>query len=423
MFVDIAKVRVKAGDGGNGVVSFRHEKFVDRGGPDGGDGGNGGDVVLVGSRNQDSLVAFRYQKLLRAESGQNGAKQRKHGKTGKTLEVPVPVGTVVTDTHGSQLADITQDKQRTVIAHGGKGGFGNAHFVSSTRQAPKVAEKGEKGQESDLLFELKMIADVGLVGLPNAGKSTLLASVSNARPKIANYAFTTMTPNLGVVDIGNKSSLLVADIPGLIEGASQGKGLGDEFLRHVERTAVLIHLIDVYQYDVAQAYQTIQAELKAYKVNLSRRPQLVALNKADGYDEQQLKVKMTDLRKVLPRSRKLFVISAKSKIGVKELLFAASQAVKNYHTKQKTKTSKASLPIIRLQTDDDGWRVTKKGKDWTVSGAKIERFAARTDFNSDAGVDRLRDIMKKLGVIHELERRGVKPGQRINFPKHGNFEY
>ena len=251
MFIDKATVSIKAGDGGNGKLSFRHEKFIDRGGPDGGDGGDGGDVVFVASRNENTLADFRYQKELAADAGQPGGPTRKHGRSAKDLLVPVPVGTVVTDSEGNILADLAEDEQRAVIARGGKGGFGNAHFVSSRRQAPRIAEKGEAGEELQAYLELKMIADVGLIGLPNAGKSTLLSVISNARPEIANYPFTTITPNLGVVDVDGKDSLLFADIPGLIEGAAEGKGLGDEFLRHVERTAVLLHLIDAYQEDVA----------------------------------------------------------------------------------------------------------------------------------------------------------------------------
>ena len=276
MFVDKAVVQLKAGDGGNGAVSFRHEIYVDKGGPDGGDGGNGGDIILQASRNQNTLAAFRFHKLLTAQLGQPGSKRRMHGRNGRDLLVQVPVGTAVVDLDGKLLIDITEDGQKVIIASGGKGGFGNAHFVSSTRQAPRIAEKGELGEEKELVLELKMIADVGLVGLPNAGKSTFLASVSNAKPEIASYPFTTLTPNLGVVDVGDNSSLLIADIPGLIEGASEGKGLGDDFLRHVERSGVLLHLVDAYNDDVQIAFKTIYEELKAYKIDLTKRPQIVA---------------------------------------------------------------------------------------------------------------------------------------------------
>ncbi|HQU09741.1 MAG TPA: GTPase ObgE, partial [Opitutales bacterium] len=235
MFVDKAIVSVKAGDGGDGHLSFRREKFVERGGPDGGDGGDGGDVVFVASANKNTLADFRYKKELKAQDGAPGGKSRRHGKSGADLVVQVPEGTIVLSDKEEVLADLADDGASAVIAHGGLGGFGNAHFVSSTRQAPKVAEKGEPGEELNVRLELKMIADVGLVGLPNAGKSTLLSVVSQARPEIADYPFTTLTPNLGVVDIDKTKSLLFADIPGLIEGAAKGKGLGDEFLRHVER--------------------------------------------------------------------------------------------------------------------------------------------------------------------------------------------
>ncbi|HSH31590.1 MAG TPA: GTPase ObgE, partial [Candidatus Saccharimonadales bacterium] len=327
MFVDKVKVLVKAGDGGDGAVSFRHEKFIDRGGPDGGDGGDGGDVVLIASRNQNTLATFRYQQELKAEAGKPGFKRRKHVKSGQDLEVAVPLGTQVIDGEGNLLADLADDGQRAVIASGGKGGFGNAHFVSSTRQAPRVAEKGEKGQELEVTLELKTIADVGLVGLPNAGKSTLLARLSNAHPEIADYPFTTIRPNLGVVEIDKETSLLFADIPGLIEGAAEGKGLGDDFLRHVERTAVLVHLIDVYQDDIAAAYQTIQNELQAYSVDLTARPQIVALNKVDGLDEEIVADRLAELRKVLPDSTPLYAISAQSNLGVQPLLYSIKEVV------------------------------------------------------------------------------------------------
>lgn len=286
MFVDKVTVKVKAGDGGDGAVSFRHEKFIDKGGPDGGDGGHGGDVILEASRNQNTLAAYRFQRELKADPGKAGSKRRKHGRSGKDFTAQIPVGTTILSNEGEVLADLTHDGQQVIVARGGKGGFGNAHFISSTRQVPRVAEKGEEGEELELTLELKMIADVGLVGLPNAGKSTFLASVSNARPEIANYPFTTLTPNLGVVDLGKEDSLLIADIPGLIEGASQGKGLGDEFLRHVERTGVLLHLIDSYNDDISKAFKTIYAELKAYKLDLTTRPQIIALTKIDGLDDE-----------------------------------------------------------------------------------------------------------------------------------------
>jgi GTP-binding protein len=420
MFVDKVQVIVKAGDGGDGAISFRHEIYIDKGGPDGGDGGDGGDVVFEASRNQNTLAKFRFQKRLQAAGGKAGQKQRKHGKSGPDMMVPVPVGTVVTDQTSNVLADLTEDGQSTVIAVGGKGGFGNAHFTSSTRQAPRVAEKGEPGEEHELTLELKMIADVGLIGLPNAGKSTLLGAISNARPEIADYPFTTLTPNLGVVDVDEQTTLLFADIPGLIEGASQGKGLGDEFLRHVERTGVLIHLIDVWQEEITAAYQTIQDELKAYTVDLSKRPQIVVLTKIDGFDEDKLRSRLTELQAILPKRTKLLAISANSKQGVSEFLFACKDAVTK--ARKKTAPSKEQeLPVIKLKSDD-GWSVTKTDDGFVVKGKKIERFAARTDFNNPHAIQRLRDIMKKMGIMHELARQGIAAGDSITITGH-SLEY
>jgi len=425
MFVDKASVVVRAGNGGDGKLSFRREKFVDKGGPDGGNGGNGGDVVLVASRNQNTLASFRYQRELVAESGEMGGIRRKHGRSAEDLLVMVPVGTVATDEQGRLLADVDEDGKRIVIAHGGKGGFGNAHFISSTRQAPRIVEKGELGEQLKLQLELKMIADVGVVGLPNAGKSTLLSVISNARPEIADYPFTTLVPNLGVVDVDKETSLLFADIPGLIEGAAEGKGLGDDFLRHVERTAVLVHLIDAYQEDVAKAYQTIQDELKAYKVDLSARPQVVALTKIEGLDADIIKDQQTKLKKVLPKDSVLTAISAKSKDGVTELLRTVNKLVEQERARQRAAEAVVSapeVPVLTLEDQDDAWEVSKEEDAFVVKGSKIERFAQRTDFNSPAGVERLRDIMQRQGIMHELVRQGITPGASIRIGK-GEIAY
>ena len=426
MFVDKATVKVGAGDGGDGVVSFRHEKFVDRGGPDGGDGGDGGNVILQASRNQNTLVSFRYHKELFAEAGKPGFKQKMHGKSGKDLTILMPVGTVVMDADGDVLADLATDGQQVIICEGGKGGFGNAHFISSRRQAPRIAEKGEKGEVRDLQLELKVIADVGIVGLPNAGKSTLLAAASNARPEIANYAFTTLVPNLGVVDLDSKTSLLLADVPGLIEGASLGKGLGDEFLRHVERTSVLIHMIDAYQEDVVAAYQTIQKELKDYQVDLTSKPQVVVLNKIDGLDQDQVAELQAALKKVIPRGTKQFAISAASGLNVKPMLFEVKKLVDAVKLKQQKKEDKeAKLPVLRLPDSLHSWKVEKTEGGFLVTGRKIERFAERTDFSSSHATERLRDIMRKMGIVHELRRQGAGPDQKITIgkPTIGVIEY
>lgn len=424
-FIDKATVTIKAGNGGDGKVSFRHEKFIDKGGPDGGDGGDGGDVVLVASRNENTLAGFRYQKELVAPSGGAGGKSRKHGKSGQDLIVKVPVGTVAADEKGVVVADVAEDGQRAVIAKGGKGGFGNAHFISSTRQAPRIAEKGEPGEAFTLQLELKMIADVGLVGLPNAGKSTLLSVISNARPEIADYPFTTLVPNLGVVDVDKQYSLLVADIPGLIEGAAAGKGLGDEFLRHVERTAVLVHLIDAYQEDVARAYLTIQEELAAYKVDLTERPQVVALTKVEGLDQDIIKDQLSRLKKIAPKNTRLLAISAPTKQGVPELLRILKEYVQTARAHERTAEAAVQAPLVPVLTLDDqgdAWEVVREEDAFVVHGPKIERFARRTDFDSPEGVERLRDIMHKQGIMHALVRQGIVAGDTVRIGR-GEFPY
>jgi GTP-binding protein len=425
MFVDRVEVKIKAGDGGNGAMSFRHEKFIAKGGPDGGDGGHGGDVVLQASNNQNTLANFRYKKFLNAENGHPGSERKKRGRGGKDLEIKVPVGTMVLSKDGEVLADLISDGQQTVIAQGGKGGFGNAHFVSSVRQAPRVAEKGEPGEEFEAVFELKMIADVGIVGLPNAGKSTLLSVISNAKPEIANYPFTTLHPNLGVVDIDKKHTLLFADIPGLIEGASQGKGLGDEFLRHVERTSTLVHLIDFYGDGVVDAYGTIQKELKEYQVDLSKLPQVVAITKVEGADKKAVNKKIEELKKAVKRGTPVLAISSPSSEGIKELLRAVQKQAEKTKKKTDKLASKDELPVIKFVPSEDDWQIEKIDNSFLVTGKKIERFASRTRFGDYHGEQRLRDIMFKMGIMQELERKGIEPDQRIIFgdPAIGKLKY
>ena len=320
-FVDKVTIKAAAGRGGNGKLSFRHEKFIDKGGPDGGDGGDGGDVLLQANRNVNTLAAFRHKKELKAEDGHAGENRRKHGRSAPDLIIEVPIGTQASDNQGKVLVDLVEDGQRAIIAQGGRGGFGNAHFVSSRRQAPNFAEKGEPGENIELNLELKMIADVGLVGLPNAGKSTLLSKLSNARPEIADYPFTTLTPNLGVVDIDKSTSVLFADIPGLIEGASEGAGLGTKFLGHVERTAVLIHLVDGAAEDPAGDWKTVREELKAYGDIIAEKPELVALNKIDALDPETRKAKAAKLKRACGKAP--YLVSGVSGEGVQALLHAA----------------------------------------------------------------------------------------------------
>lgn len=423
-FIDKAIVNVFAGNGGDGKMSFRHEKFIDKGGPDGGDGGNGGDVILVASRNQNTLATFRYDKELKAEPGRAGGKSRKHGRSGKDLRVAVPVGTVATTEDGKMLADLTEDGQEAVIAKGGKGGFGNAHFVSSRRQAPKFAEKGEPGEEFVIQFELKVIADVGLVGLPNAGKSTLLSRISNARPEIADYPFTTLKPNLGVVDVDKETSVLFADIPGLIEGASQGKGLGHEFLRHIERTAVLVHLIEAYQENVADTYQTVRKELGEYEPSLLTRPEIVVLTKIDGLDDDIVNDLLGQLQHVAGDDAKVMAISAQSGTGLKELLYTVKNAVvKAREQRQAQEEEIDAVPVLTLDDTSAEWSVEKIEGRYVVRGARIEQFARRTDFGNEEGVQRLRDIMQRLGIMHELVRKGINAGDTIELNNAGSITY
>jgi GTP-binding protein len=424
-FIDKATVTVRAGDGGSGLVSFRHEKFVDHGGPDGGDGGNGGDIIFIASRNQNTLANFRYQRELKAPDGQGGGQVRKHGRGGKDLEIRVPVGTVVYNEEGLIVADLAEDDQRAVIAKGGQGGFGNAHFLSSVRQAPRIAEKGEDGQTYAAQLELKMIADVGLVGLPNAGKSTLLSVISNATPEIANYPFTTLKPNLGVASVDGGDGLLFADIPGLIEGAAEGKGLGDEFLRHVERTAVLMHLIDAYQEDIAGTYTTIQNELKAYKIDLSSKPQIVVLTKTEALDDEIIQDQLKSLKDVIPKGTLLLSISAQAHTGLKELLRVTQKLVAEERARvvEEEEVEANQLPRLTIQNEQLAWNVTKTGDFYVVTGHKIEKFAARTDFSNEDGIQRIRDIMKKMGIMHAVVRQGINPGEMIQISRYGKFPY
>jgi GTP-binding protein len=410
MFVDTAKVYIQAGKGGNGSVSFRREIYIDKGGPDGGNGGKGGDVIFEASENVNTLIDFRFKPELKATSGQAGAGQKKQGKSGEDLIVKVPVGTLVRR-DGEVIADLTQNGQQIVIAKGGDGGFGNAHFKSSVRQTPRIAELGEAGDMFEAELELKLLADVGLVGFPNAGKSTFLSVVSNARPEIADYAFTTLTPNLGVADIDD-GSLLIADIPGLIEGASEGKGLGDAFLRHVERTAVLLHMIDAYSDDIATAYKTIRSELANYSPELATRPEVIALTKAESFDEELIQMQIDAVRAVAGKDAEVFAISSSAHKGIKEVLRAlrvkvvAARAVEKEIDEIDDDTVVISLSDKQVA---DAWTVEKDEETghFIVRGDKVEKFARRTNFDNYEGVNRLRDILKKLGVTHELSRAGA----------------
>lgn len=426
MFVDVAKVKLQAGKGGDGAVSFRHEIYIPKGGPDGGDGGKGGSVIFKADKDTNTLLDFRYNPELTAEDGKKGAGQRSAGRSGKDLIVEVPIGTVV-KRDDTVIADLTYDQQEAIIAKGGDGGFGNAHFKSSTRQAPLIAEVGEPGEAFEAVLELKLLADVGLVGLPNAGKSTFLSVVSNARPEIANYPFTTLTPQLGVTTIDHQD-ILIADIPGLIEGAAEGRGLGHDFLRHVERTAVLLHLVDVYSDDAGEAYRVIRHELEKYG-DLDNRPEIVALTKCEGVDDEIIDMQKSSILESNPKAH-IFAISAQSGMGVKDLLRelikvkATSQSnsepkvthpVSQKKSPEVTAEEKA-IPVITLTSEQlsKAWKVEKQADKYIVTGPKIEKFARRTDLGNYESVNRLRDIMKKMGIRAELTSQGAQPESIIS---------
>ncbi len=420
MFVDEANINIQAGKGGNGLVSFRREKFVAKGGPDGGDGGDGGDVIARADNNANTLAKFRHVRQIKAEDGQSGKKRKAHGRNGQDEEIVLPVGTVIYD--GDQvIADLASPGDKAVLASGGRGGFGNAHFKSSVRQAPQLAEIGEPGEEKELRLELKSVADIGLVGLPNAGKSTLLSVISNAKPEIADYPFTTLVPNLGVAEV-YEESLIVADIPGLIEGASKGKGLGTEFLRHIERTKVLLHLVDASADDVVADYNSIKKELASYKVDLSKRPQVIALTKADIVPEEILEEHKKQLEDAAGASSEVYVISSIAHKGLQELLGKLLNIVQdNKKQSQALENDKSKdMPVLRLEDDPKAWSVEKNKGVYVVLGKDIEGFAKRTDINSYEGMQRLRDIMRRRGVTHELVRLDIKKGDRVRI---ANLEF
>ncbi len=419
MFADTAEVMIVAGKGGRGAVSFRHEKYVDKGGPDGGDGGKGGDVIFVADNNVNTLASFRFKPELRAGDGEAGGKRRKHGADGADKLVKVPVGTAVYR-DGHLVTELTASGQRRVVAFGGAGGFGNAHFKSSTRQTPRVAEVGEKGDSFPAKLELKLVADVGLVGFPNAGKSTFLSVVSNARPEIANYAFTTLTPNLGVADIDGQS-LLIADIPGIIEGASRGKGLGLEFLRHIERTSVILHMIDVATEDVGESYRVIRRELAQHSAALVAKLEVIALTKIDAVPESAVKQQLEHLRRVTKSP--IYPIAAPAHSGTLELLRHLVEVVERQKAKQTPISQADTSGRVEIKLDSrqlaTSWWVSRRDDgSYLVTGEKIERFAERTDFNSEFSINRLRDILAKLNIVAELVKQGATGESVIEIAGH-----
>lgn len=418
MFADRARVFIKSGKGGDGHVSFRRELYVPNGGPDGGDGGRGGDVIFEVDEGLNTLVDFRHVRKYVAESGEEGGKRRCHGADGKDLIVKVPEGTVVYDDEsGKVITDMSGDNRREVILKGGRGGCGNMHYATSTMQVPKYAQPGQPSQELWVRLELKVIADVGLVGFPNVGKSTLLSRVTNARPKIANYHFTTLNPNLGVVDLEG-TGFVIADIPGLIEGASEGVGLGHEFLRHIERTKVIIHMVDAASTegrDPVEDIHKINAELRAYDPSILERPQVIAANKIDAiYQDEDSEDPLQRLRDAFePEGIRVYPISAVSGQGLKELLYHVNDMLKNVDDKPVIFEKEFDINEIRIdeslpyevtRDDDGGFR---------VEGPRIEKMLGYTNLDSEKGFEFFRRFLKDTGILKDLEQAGIEEGDTV----------
>ncbi|MCC7451132.1 MAG: GTPase ObgE [Anaerolineae bacterium] len=411
MFFDEAKIYVKSGDGGGGMSHFRREKYVPRGGPDGGDGGKGGDVILVAKPTINTLIAFSRQQRFIAPNGKGGGSSNKTGASGADLRVEVPRGTVVRDADtGTVLADLTQPDQAVVVVKGGQGGRGNARFATSTNQAPRMAEKGEPGQERWLTLELKLIADVGIVGVPNAGKSTLLSVVSNAKPKIAPYPFTTLEPNLGVVIVGDRD-MVFADIPGLVEGAHMGVGLGHAFLRHVQRTRVLIHLLDGSGDNPLADFNQINAELALFDEKLAQKPQIVVLNKMDLPQAQE---QWPAVEKALrERGYETMSISAVAPVRTQELINRVAAILASLPTEAPA-VEAAETPVYGLGKDELAFTITKDDAGaYHVKGERIERAAAMTYWELDESAERFQRILEALGITKALEDAGVQPGDTV----------
>ena len=409
MFFDEAKIYIKSGDGGDGSVAFRREKFVPFGGPSGGNGGPGGAIYLVADRNLNTLVHFKKRVHFKAENGGRGSGKNQQGKTGADRLVPVPPGTMVYDADtGELLADLLEDEQRVRLAKGGRGGRGNAAFASPTNQAPRLAEHGEPGLERWLRLELKLIADVGVIGMPNAGKSTLLSVVSAARPKIAAYPFTTLQPNLGVVRVDELQSFVMADVPGLIEGASDGVGLGYQFLRHVERTRLLIHLLDGAATDPLVDYETINRELAQFSERLAAKPQIVVLNKMDLPDAQTW---WTLIEEALEeRGVEAHAISAVSGQGVRPLLHRTFELLR---TLPAVELEPEAPAVFRPDKDEHAFTIEREDDGWRVRGVRVERVAAMTPFNLPEAVARFQRQLRAMGVVEALEQAGVQSGDTV----------
>ena len=415
MFTDYAKIIIKSGDGGNGAVSFRREKYVAAGGPDGGDGGRGGSIYFIVDSDSNTLVDFRFKKKFKAENGKNGEGARRYGKSGEDLYVKVPIGTLIKDAEtGKIIADLSHKGQKELILPGGRGGKGNSHFATSTRQAPRFSQDGEKGIEKEVILELKLLADVGLIGFPNVGKSTFLSKTTSATPKIADYHFTTLEPNLGVVKNDYGESFVIADIPGIIEGASNGTGLGLQFLRHIERTRLLLHVIDVSGIEgrnPVDDFKTINEELKSYSEKLSTRKQIIVANKIDSMQDENL---YNDLEKLAKENNmEIFKISAVTGEGISELLKRVSQVLKEL-PKEELYDEVEDKKVYTLQEEQEGYTIKKEDGIFVVDGPAVDRVMRRVNLEDNESMYYFQKCLDSLGVNQKLKEAGVQEGDTVN---------
>lgn len=413
MFTDYTKIIIKSGDGGNGAATFRREKYVAAGGPDGGDGGKGGDIYFQVDKDKNTLIDFRYNKKFKAENGENGSGSHCNGKYGKDLYIKVPIGTIVKDVEtGKVVADLSNPGQTELILKGGRGGRGNSHFATATRQAPRFSEDGEKGEEKEIILELKLLADVGLLGFPNVGKSTFLSVVTEARPKIANYHFTTLEPNLGVVKTKNGDGFVIADIPGIIEGASEGVGLGIQFLRHVERTRLLLHFLDVSGQEgrnPVEDFNTINEELKKYSEKLSNRKQIIVANKIDAMQDEDLLKEVEELAK--KEKLKLFKISAATKQGIEELIDYVTEELKNLPKEDLIEIE--DKVVYTLEDKKDEWSIKEEDGIFIVSGRAVQRLMGRVNIEDNESMYYLQKCLKNMGIDEKLKKMGVCEGDTV----------
>ena len=413
MFTDYAKITIKSGNGGDGAVTFRREKYVAAGGPDGGDGGRGGSIYFRVDPNANTLIDFRYTKKFKAQSGENGSGGHKYGKSGEDLYINVPIGTIIKDAEtGKVVADLSNEGQEELVLKGGRGGKGNSHFATATRQVPRFAQAGEDGEEKEVILELKLLADVGLLGFPNVGKSTFLSVVTDAKPKIANYHFTTIEPNLGVVKLQSGDSFVIADIPGIIEGASEGVGLGIQFLRHVERTRLLLHVIDISGIegrDPVQDFYTINEELKSYSEKLSTRKQIIVANKIDVMQDETGLKELEELAK--KEGLELFKISGVTGQGVPELLNRVSEVLKTL-PKEEIVESEERV-VYTLDDDKDEFTVRKEGDTFVIEGKAINRLMGRINIDDNESMYYFQKNLKSLGIEDELKKQGIQEGDFV----------